>query len=600
MAAVSGKCPCVWLLLWLCVRLSVTQNTRVSMDDDILLPYAHGHGPSHSHRYVRDCQPIVHGNTTHESWPSSNHSGLPLAESSVFVTDVPGSSRYVYGHMTVVHDPLRTVSVLEPGGPGGCGMNQRASVEETAKAAGCLFAQNGGFFDTHSGKCIGNVVSDSRMVQDSGGVQNAQFGIKRDGTLMFGYLSQEDVLDQSNSFVQLVSGVVWLLRNGEVYINQSLKAECDKSQETGLFRTFVDVVSARTAVGHDAEGKLILFQIDGQTGVRGMSLWEVAEFLKKYGVINAINLDGGGSSTYVIDGSLASYPSDHCIPDNRWRCGRRVSTILCVHQRRCQPSDCSGHGDCVDGRCRCQAGWKGPSCDSLVCQPPACGAHGVCTANGCVCDAGWRGRNCSQECLPGFYGDGCNQTCTCRNGGSCDPVHGRCACPPGFHGNACEEVCPLGFFGPSCTQECHCDDQCPCDPQTGSCNATLPRETSDTLHRAGHCLATQIFASWRQEEEAHRGQRYLTERTWLIITLALASLLSASLLVHLTRACRRSVAAPFPERQDYSYVPLTTINGADPRPRADAGEAGEADFGSDDSDSQDEIFSPSHTGRPQL
>lgn len=37
----------------------------------------------------------------------------------------------------------------------------------------------------------------------------------------------------------------------------------------GLFRTFVDVVSARTAVGHDAEGKLILFQIDGQTGVRG-------------------------------------------------------------------------------------------------------------------------------------------------------------------------------------------------------------------------------------------------------------------------------------------------------------------------------------------
>ena len=42
-----------------------------------------------------------------------------------------------------------------------------------------------------------------------------------------------------------------------------------------------------------------------------MSLWEVAEFLKKNGVINAINLDGGGSSTYVMDGSLASYPSDH-------------------------------------------------------------------------------------------------------------------------------------------------------------------------------------------------------------------------------------------------------------------------------------------------
>ena len=52
------------------------------------------------------------------------------------------------------------------------------------------------------------------------------------------YLSQEDVLDQSNPFVQLVSGVGWLLRNGEVYINQSLKAECDKTQEDGYVLSF--------------------------------------------------------------------------------------------------------------------------------------------------------------------------------------------------------------------------------------------------------------------------------------------------------------------------------------------------------------------------
>lgn len=45
-------------------------------------------------------------------------------------------------------------------------------------------------------------------------------------------------MDQSNPFVQLVSGVVWLLRNGEIYINESLKAECDKTQETGTYCTF--------------------------------------------------------------------------------------------------------------------------------------------------------------------------------------------------------------------------------------------------------------------------------------------------------------------------------------------------------------------------
>lgn len=47
------------------------------------------------------------------------------------------------------------------------------------------------------------------------------------------YLSEEDVRERENPFVQLVSGVVWLLRNGQVYINESMEAECSKSQRTG-------------------------------------------------------------------------------------------------------------------------------------------------------------------------------------------------------------------------------------------------------------------------------------------------------------------------------------------------------------------------------
>ncbi|KAM9309859.1 N-acetylglucosamine-1-phosphodiester alpha-N-acetylglucosaminidase isoform 2-T2 [Pholidichthys leucotaenia] len=509
MAAEAVKCACLWLLMWLCVRLSDTKNTRGSMDDDLLLPYTHGHGPSHSIRHIRDCQPVIHGNITYETWPSSNHSGEPVAESRVFVSDVPESSKWVYGHMTVIHDPLRTVSVLEPGGPGGCEKNQTTSVVETAEAAECLYAQNGGFFNISTGSCLGNVVSNGRLVRDSVGVQNAQFGIRKDGSLVFGYLSQEDVLDQSNPFVQLISGVGWLLRNGQVYIHESMKAECDKTQATGSFKTFVDVVSARTAVGHDAEGRVILFHIDGQTGRRGMNLWEVADFLKKYGVINAINLDGGGSSTYVVNGSLASYPSDHCTSDSKWRCARNISTVLCIHKRRCQPANCSGQGDCVDGHCRCQKGWQGTACDTMECQFD-CGPHGYCTANGCICDAGWRGMNCSQ---------------------------------------------------------------------------------------AGHCLAKQMFTTWKQEEDAHKEKPYLTEQTWLILATTLALLLSASLVVHLVRACQGSVKSHFPQRQDYSYVPLTNINRATSHPRDNSRKSEKGNFGLDDSNSEEEIWTPSHSGR---
>lgn len=40
-------------------------------------------------------------------------------------------------------------------------------------------------------------------------------------------------MDTKNPFVQLLSGVVWLIRNGSVYINESQAAECEETQETG-------------------------------------------------------------------------------------------------------------------------------------------------------------------------------------------------------------------------------------------------------------------------------------------------------------------------------------------------------------------------------
>lgn len=91
----------------------------------------------------------------------------------------------------------------------------------------------------------------------------------------------------------------------------------------------------------------------------------------------------------------------------------------------------------------------------------------------------------------------------------------------------------------------------------------------------------------RRELHTDLMDRSLLRRSWLIVASTLASLLSVSLLVHVLRGCRGPASAHLPERRDYSYVPLSDINGAAPRGGGDVGKS----RGSDESDSQDEMWS---------
>ena len=51
--------------------------------------------------------------------------------------------------------------------------------------------------------------------------------------MFFSYLSEIDLV--AEQFTQLVSGVIWLLRDGKKYIDESIQIECEDSQETGSF-----------------------------------------------------------------------------------------------------------------------------------------------------------------------------------------------------------------------------------------------------------------------------------------------------------------------------------------------------------------------------
>lgn len=67
----------------------------------------------------------------------------------------------------------------------------------------------------------------------------------------------------------------------------------------------------RSAVGVTKAGKIVFAVVDGrQEHSHGLTLTEFAELLVKFGVQNAINLDGGGSSALYVDGDVVNSPSD--------------------------------------------------------------------------------------------------------------------------------------------------------------------------------------------------------------------------------------------------------------------------------------------------
>ena len=68
----------------------------------------------------------------------------------------------------------------------------------------------------------------------------------------------------------------------------------------------------RTAVGWTGNGRVLLVVVDGRRAnwSRGATLREMAEIMRDLGAVQALNLDGGGSSTMVVRGDVVNKPSD--------------------------------------------------------------------------------------------------------------------------------------------------------------------------------------------------------------------------------------------------------------------------------------------------
>lgn len=114
-----------------------------------------------------------------------------------------------------------------------------------------------------------------------------------------------------SDLVQGIGGDARLIREGKIDADLARRHRSEKKHvpgKRGLSRTMSH--EPRTALGFNSK-KLFLMVADGrQKGYStGMSFYDIAEFMLELGAVEAINLDGGASSTFIIDGEVVNRPS---------------------------------------------------------------------------------------------------------------------------------------------------------------------------------------------------------------------------------------------------------------------------------------------------
>ena len=98
----------------------------------------------------------------------------------------------------------------------------------------------------------------------------------------------------------IVSGGPYLVRHGEIFVDM-----------TAQKLSSVGGRNPRTAIGYTKDNHLVMLTADGREGSSiGLTLMELAELMKEFGCINAMNLDGGGSTVMYIKGQIVNKPQE--------------------------------------------------------------------------------------------------------------------------------------------------------------------------------------------------------------------------------------------------------------------------------------------------
>ncbi|MBH9964797.1 phosphodiester glycosidase family protein [Rossellomorea oryzaecorticis] len=161
-------------------------------------------------------------------------------------------------------------------------------------------AVNADFYNMATGEPNGILFKDGVGIKDQLRQGWGFFGIKKSGEAVIGSTAEYDVV--KDQLQEALGGNAILVKDSQVY----------QTPKTGAGR------EPRTAVGIKADGSVFFTVIDGRQEPysSGISMPDLAQLMIDLGAVTALNLDGGGSSTFTTrtlggdDLEIDNMPSD--------------------------------------------------------------------------------------------------------------------------------------------------------------------------------------------------------------------------------------------------------------------------------------------------
>ena len=175
------------------------------------------------------------------------------------------------------------------------GRNITDTTSDMAANNNAILAING---DYYGARQSGYVIRNGKIYRDTSGNRDALV-IQKNGEFKFVSESETNASDLlQDGVLQVFSFGPVLLNNGEISVGEN--------DEVGMAMAS----NPRTAIGYLGNNHYVFVVSDGRTSESaGLSLYELASFMKDLGVKDAYNLDGGGSSTMVFKGEIINNPT---------------------------------------------------------------------------------------------------------------------------------------------------------------------------------------------------------------------------------------------------------------------------------------------------